>query len=458
MNRRKTIWALIPLMAAYLFSLNKPFFWDTIHLASAQAIWFDGHGTGSWLLPDEIDSGHPPLTGWLLACTWKVFGKGLWQSHLMMLPFLLIMVWQMLRTLRFFFPDHHQWLAFLFFLNPILLTQSMLVSPDIILFAGFFTALNGILYRRPWAIMAGATLLALVSMRGMVCVAALALFGLLRNAEHRRSLRAFLQFIGLFLPAAVAAGAFLFFHYQQKGWFGYHAGSPWSPSFETVDGAGFLKNLVIMAWRFSDQGMLFLWLFPLVLWLRKMDRLSGRTRELLMFFAILFGMLVAPQLMYKGLLMHRYLYPSIAMLTLAAFSIASEKMDLRNYVIASCILLVSGYFWIYPEPVSKGWDIMPLHASYYHHREKIMEELRRQRIDPRETGAGFPYEMPSAVISLDDDERHFAAPDLAHNRYVLYSNISNDFTEAQIQNLQASWTIVASSGRWPVYFILYKKP
>lgn len=65
-------------------------FWDTTHLASAQADWFYTHGTNSLLLPDHIDSGHPPLTGWLLAWVWKIMGKGLIQSHLMMLPFLLV--------------------------------------------------------------------------------------------------------------------------------------------------------------------------------------------------------------------------------------------------------------------------------------------------------------------------------------------------------------------------------
>jgi hypothetical protein len=66
--------------------------------------------------------------------------------------------------------------------------------------------------------------------------------------------------------------------------------------------------------------------------------------------------------------------------------------------------------------------------------------------------------MSSAVIDLSDDKRHFASIDLQQNAYVLYSNISNDFTEAQMQTLQSSWNVVARSGRWPVYFVLYKRP
>lgn len=458
MEWRKTIWALVPLTICFLLSLQHSFFWDTTHLASAQADWFYTHNNNSILLPDHIDSGHPPLTGWLLAWVWKITGKGLLQSHLMMLPFLMVAVWHMLLTLKHFFPFNYPLLAILFFLNPILLTQSMLVSPDIILFAGLFTALFGILEQRYLKIILGSMLLAMVSMRGMVCVAALALFGLLRDNSYRKTFLGALRYLFLFSPAAFLAAGFLFFHFQYKGWFGYHVGSPWAPSFEPAGWDGFLKNLLVLVWRFADQGMLFLWLPPLAVLLFRRDRLSGRTRELLTLFAILFCMLVVPQLLYKGLLMHRYLYPCIAILSLAAFSIVSERMELKNYIIFSAILLVSGFFWIYPDRISKGWDIMPLHYSYYQHRGKMMKTLQQLNIDPEETGAGFPYEMPSAVIDLNEDRRHFAPIDLQHNTYVLYSNISNDFTEEQMQTLRTTWQEVARAGKWPVYFVLYKRP
>jgi hypothetical protein len=133
-------------------------------------------------------------------------------------------------------------------------------------------------------------------------------------------------------------------------------------------------------------------------------------------------------------------------------------MELKNYIIFTAILLVSGFFWIYPDRISKGWDIMPLHYSYYKHREIMMQKIREQMIDPGETGAGFPYEMSSAVIDLSEDKRHFASLDLQQNAYVLYSNISNDFTEEQMHTLQSSWNVVARSGQWPVYFVLYKRP
>jgi hypothetical protein len=166
---------------------------------------------------------------------------------------------------------------------------------------------------------------------------------------------------------------------------------------------------------------------------------------------------VVPQLFYKYLLMHRYLYPCIAVLTLLCFSIASERNRARTYAWSAIPLLISGFLWIYPPSISKGWDIMPLHYSYYRHRDVMMQKMEELKIDPAVTGAGFPYEMPSSVIELKKDDRHFAEPDLHINSYVLYSNISNDFSPHQVETLKKEWTVVHRSGRWPVYFILYRK-
>ena len=458
MKSQKSILALIPVTLCYLISIDKPFFWDTTHLASAQAQWFYNHGLNNILLPDSIDSGHPPFTGWLLAVMWNIFGKGLVQSHLLMLPFLVTALWQMLLVLKHYFPKEYGLLGWLFFFNPILLTQSMLVSPDIILFAGFFTTLHGILNKKYWKIVVGSVLLSLVSMRGMVCVASLAVFGAIRSDIFTKGSSAFTIYFIRFLPSTITGGGFLLYHFISKGWIGYHTGSPWAPSFAKAGLSDFFRNLLVLGWRFVDQGMIFIWLFPLWILFRKRSMISSRTKDLLILFAILLILLATPQLFYNYLLMHRYLYPCIAILTLAACSVVIDYGKLKNYVITTVVLLISGLAWIYPDNISKGWDIMPLHYSYYTHRASILEKMKTDGIDPKQTGAGFPYETASSIIDLSNDSIPFAVQDINTNPYILYSNISNDFSDETIRTLKSSWTPVARSGRWPVYFILYKRP
>ncbi|HSF44798.1 MAG TPA: hypothetical protein VLA58_02265 [Chitinophagaceae bacterium] len=455
---QKSILFTLPVAMMYLLSLHLPFFWDTTHLASAQAQWFYNNGLNKLLLPDSIDSGHPPLTGWLLAFTWKLFGKGLLQSHLMMLPFLVIMLTYMHKTLRHYFPEWAWLISALFFLNPILLTQSMLVSPDIILFTGFFLALYGIIADKKLTLALGAVLLSMVSMRGMMCVAGLFIFDFLKNARYRHGINAFVLHLLNYAPSAIIAAAFLIFHAQNKGWIGYHPSSPWAPSFKLAGITEFFRNLMVLAFRMADQGMLFIWIIPAWILVKQKNSFSSRSKELLLLSGVLFCSLVLPQLFYKNLLMHRYLYPCISILTLLSFSIVLERGRPRTYILSTSLLLVSGFTWIYPEPLAKGWDIMPLHYSYYEHRANILQKITTRGLQTEEIGAAFPYNLPSSIIDLSDNSRQFAEPDLANRNYILYSNISNDFTGEMINTLRSTWIPIERSGRWPVYFILYKNP
>ena len=78
---------LIPLM-----SLPMPFFWDSILLGSEVGQHFFNNGLGAWILPTELDSGHPPGFGWYLAVWWKFLGLSLPVAHLAMMP-VLILIW-----------------------------------------------------------------------------------------------------------------------------------------------------------------------------------------------------------------------------------------------------------------------------------------------------------------------------------------------------------------------------
>ena len=76
-----------------LFCANHIFFWDTYQLCGRQTWAIYENGLFNWILPQEVDSGNPPLFGFYHAIWWKIFGPSLWVSHLAMLPFLLGIVY-----------------------------------------------------------------------------------------------------------------------------------------------------------------------------------------------------------------------------------------------------------------------------------------------------------------------------------------------------------------------------
>ena len=122
------------------------FTWDTIQLGSKHAHWYYGNNFRDILLPDSMDSGHIPFFGFYLALSWKLFGKTLLVSHLSILPFTLGIIWQTLILVKKYFPWYYILPAMaIILLDPTLLTQSTLVSPDILLVFFFLLGLLSII-------------------------------------------------------------------------------------------------------------------------------------------------------------------------------------------------------------------------------------------------------------------------------------------------------------------------
>ena len=92
-------------------TVNYPFFWDTIQLASKQAHFFYESDFHTIILPNEIDSGHIPSLGIYLALIWKITNKSLLVSHLAMLPFVIGIVWQSVQLVQKLFISRWQYYA-----------------------------------------------------------------------------------------------------------------------------------------------------------------------------------------------------------------------------------------------------------------------------------------------------------------------------------------------------------
>ncbi|MEM6319930.1 MAG: hypothetical protein AAF960_19820, partial [Bacteroidota bacterium] len=336
MSRWRTLW---PFVLAYVvltwLVADHPFFWDTVQLASKHAHWFYEQSFSTILLPDSIDSGHPPLFGIYLAFCWFLFGKTLLVSHFSMLPFLLGSL-SFLYQLGIYFgqKENVTFLLLLGTLDPFVAGQSVLVSPDLVLLFAFLWMLTAILKEQKWAILLASLLLGLISMRGMMLC--LALYGWWLTLPYFTCKKQFSvpQFLKdssnkvvPFLPAGLLALAFLLYHYFEKGWVGYHPDSPWSGSFEQVNILGVLENIGILGWRLLDYGRLFLWmglLFLLVKRFWKKIEVNQKSKyhllenfwqlPSLILWLCLF--LLPSLLLHKGLMNHRYLLPITVSLSL----------------------------------------------------------------------------------------------------------------------------------------------
>lgn len=447
------------------------FFWDTVQLASKHAHFYYDTGFSSLLLPLELDSGHPPAFGIYLALCWEWIGKTLTVSHFSILPFLLGIGYFLLKIAAHLTNEQQAyWLLLLCFADPVLASQSILVSPDLPLVCFLLMALYAILSNRSeWLLMLAIVGLGLTSMRGMMVAVGLFLFSLPRLGSDRTlSLSLFVRKISPFIPGGLVGLAFFIYHYQQTGWIGYHPESTWAPSFERVDLNGFVKNIAVFGWRMLDFGRIAVCLallyFAPTFFQKDFRRSHPKTLRLLMLVVLLFLFTIPTQLLYKGLLAHRYFLPLFLSLHLLLFYqlFGSEQqkglfsLPKKWLTIGVTAVLLLGNTWVYPKKISQGWDSTLAHLPWYQLIEDGKVFLESQEIEWAQVGTAFPNIGPRKWYSFDRRERGFKEKEIAVDCYILYSNIMNDFTDEEIDILEAEWDIVYQKEKRGVCLIIYK--
>ncbi len=472
---KKQLGILIPFGIFYILLTwwvsGNSFFWDTIQLGSEHAHWYYENNFAHFWLPNHFDSGHFPVFGMYLAACWKIFGKSLIVSHWAMLPFLLGIVWQAYILVSHFFKGRNVYLVLIIFLtDTALLTQSVLISPDVVLVFFMLLASNAIFSRKRLLQIIAMIGLATVSMRGMMIVGALFVINLLyeNNAfSAKKIVVSGLRNSVFYIPAAIATALFLGGHYLEKGWIGYHQDSPWAGSFETVDFVGFLRNIVILGFRLVDLGRLFLWIafgVFIIIFIKnkKINILFKRTEKglppLLLMTLIIVVFTTPVMLIHKHLIAHRYLLPVSLFFSLTVCNLVFnylQNIKIKNALFALLLAgMISGNLWVYPEHIAKGWDSTLAHLPYYSLRNDMIAYIESKDIDFQDVGTCFPNRAMQKYTELNNDTRTFAELDFTTNKYILYSNIFNDFTDEQLLELK-KLKVIKQIAKGQVYMVLY---
>lgn len=273
--------------------------------------------------------------------------------------------------------------------------------------------------------------------------------------DPRNFFRKFLPY----LPSALFAFAFLLYHYMQTGWIGYHAGSPWAPLFERVGPSGWLFNTALLGWRMVDFGRIFVWITAAALfWRMRRSPAAGDGFPRLAGLYLLTVMVLAPSLLlHRHLMLHRYLLPAFTALTLLAFHLVAHAP--RTWKLAFFSLsfagLLSGNAWIYPPAIAQGWDATLAHLPYYEMRSLMLKHIEEKGIPYEDIGTAFPEIGPLSYRDLSGRMEGMAEKDLGRQHYIFYSNIMNDFSDAERESLERSWKVLKKLEKRGIKVILY---
>lgn len=463
---------LFPFLLFYvivdLLCINNPFFWDTVQLGSRQALWFYENNFKHLFLPLEIDSGHCPLFGIYLATFWKILGKSLVTSHLAMLPFLVGIAWQFYRICIHFLTNKWTNYAMLFLLlEPTVLAQSTLVSPDIVLLFLFLVCINSILRNHKMVLMFSLIPLSLISMRGAMTVASICLIDLILEYRKNKSFLpwSILKKVVVYVPAFILVVVWMMLHFNATGWNGYSQNSSWIACFEPVNFQGFLKNMLILGWRIVDFGRIYLWLpgFIILVYLGLKGSFSKQhDSKIFIIILICFIPLLCYMpsfLLFKNLSAHRYIMPVFPVFGLLFIYLISNYCEGRKmfFVVMILIGLGTGNFWRYPVGISQGWDASLAYLPWFKVRAEMLDYIHTRNLKTEVIGTTFPNKIGTQFTDLSKDSFQFKDKDLAKDSMVFQSNIMNDFSEDELAELQTKWQLEKEVKNLWIYGRLYKR-
>ena len=223
-----------------------------------------------------------------------------------------------------------------------------------------------------------------------------------------------------------------------------------------------LRNIGLVGWRLIDFGRVGLWLVFLGILInsvKKKTLYDPFFRNI--FFVALFQLMVIFPLViiYKNPFGHRYFLPVIISVAIIVTYWVLKYSRLK-YVLFSLIFLVllSGYFWIYPLKIAQGWDATPAHWPYFTVRKEMMLKIKKSDIPFNEIGTFFPNTRSTKYIDLKDNGIDMKDADLGSDQYILYSNIYN-VDDIFIDELfdRSGWEPYIETRRGRVFMTLFRK-
>ena len=443
-----------------ILSLKIPMFWDMSYISRIGNLIYDNHFSS--IIFNEWDNGTPPLYSIYLAILWAVLGKSLFICHVAVLPFAIGIVYFIYKiSVRFIDTNYISLVLLLVFIEPTMLTQTILSGYDIALCFLFLAGLDGVMENKRIRLALYLLFIPVLNLRGFTLVFSIFLMDVYINRAAYKNVKTILINVSAFIPATLLFSIWLSYHYYQTGWL-YFSERGSQVFIKTISFESILRNVAYIIWKMIDFGRIGLFVFILWLFIR-----FRKVKPFNMFFFFLFATVISYVIFFLPFsipVSHRYFMIAyiIGILTFVYFVSTLKQKYLK--VLSSTIvavMLLSGNIWLYPERFGNGWDSSLKVLPYFSLKKQLDNYLVSSNIDPKSVGTKFPIDFDNYDCNLNNE--HFAFVDLDKKQYqeipyVVQSNISNTFTAEEINTFNTKWTLVKELRSWPVYIKLFKNP
>lgn len=434
-------------------SLKIGIFWDNVLFASKVGNDLFQNGIFNWsAVPLNHDAGHPPFLATLLAISWSLFGKSLSSSHWIMFPFIFGLLWQLFDFVSFFVKDKYLKIpAFVLVVSdPTLLSQFVLVGPEVIQLFFFFLALNSILKNNFYLKIVGLAFLGIVTYRGMMLCGGLFIIDLAINTLiNRVSFKRFFsrKTILAYLIGASPACLYLTWRAVHKGWLISHPLEIWGSAWEFSSSLDFLtnfgRNILVLGHQFTDFGRITIILFILITFFVHRKKIKWEKYNYLLVIAVFSSIVISvTSLLIKNPMGHRYYIVSYLSLALLSFLLIQEYRIKKLIYIGLLSSLLLGNLIVYSDSFAQGWDSSLAHLPYWNLRKKAIKYMEDNELPISQTASFFPNTSLIDDVDLNGDMRSFTGFS-GTEKYIFYSNVYN-LSDEDLKTLSCNYQILKS--------------
>jgi hypothetical protein len=301
----------------------------------------------------------------------------------------------------------------------------------------------------------------LISLRGSLCGFGIIMFSIIYNYQksNHSSLRKYIPFI----PGLLSFIIFILVFYLEKHWIIFNPLSPDLDEFAGfASGGEVLRNIGLTGWRLIDFGRAGIWLIFLVIVIistKKKTLYDAFFRNVFYVAICQFAVIFSVVVIFKNPFGHRYFLPVIIPVSIVVIYWIL-KYTRYKFILFSLTLftLLSGYFWIYPLKIAKGWDATPAHWPYFKIRTEMMMKIKASSISFDEIGTFWPNTASTRFIDLSDNEIKLKDANLDSDKYILYSNVYNT-GDRYIDELfdSSKWEQCLEEHHNRIFMILFKR-
>lgn len=426
-----------------IFSWNKPFFWDTLLTSSITQFYYE-NGFGNLIPPQYLDAGHPPFFYMYVVVFYKIFGLNLFAAHFAMLLPNLLGSFALVKIMQYFkWHFNLQALGILaFFAIPAIITQQILVSYDAVLLALFLLASYCILYDKHLVLTFILIGIVAISLRGIFVNISLFLLLLFKIKYLRKT-------FFICLPSAIFITIWLLYHSHFSSSV-FSANNDWSNQRSIASFNQIIKNSIALMRILFDFGIVLLSLIQIFQIIK-----AKSINQLQLFWVIPFVVFSLGFIFFSNPISHRYFLIVYVFMLLASLDFLYKNY--RKFIFVF-VLLPLGHFQIYGHSISNGWDCTLSHLSFFSLKKDFDNYLQQHKIKKEEIASVTPVHSSDAQYYLQKSTsrmQNVHNKDWANYKYILYSNICNDFSNEQLKKMQ-QLSILKQEKKGQVVMILYQ--